>query len=47
MKILGTRKSRPAHGSYYYIMAAKDDLTGITEACALQSIGSEALANFF
>jgi hypothetical protein len=37
----------PAHGSYHYIVAAKDDLTGITEARALQSIGSEALANFF
>ena len=37
----------PPHGSYHYIVAAKDDLTGITEARALQSIGSESLANFF
>jgi hypothetical protein len=37
----------PPHGGYHYIVAAKGDLTRITEARALQSISLESLANFF
>lgn len=37
----------PASEGFHYIVAAKDDLTGITEARAIRKINSATLAKFF
>jgi hypothetical protein len=37
----------PPSGKFHYIVAAKDDLTGVTEASAIRSNNSETLAKFF
>jgi hypothetical protein len=37
----------PPSGKFHFIVAAKDDLTGVTEASAIRNNNSETLAKFF